>query len=441
MKARMADHVRAASRRYERAGWSVVDQSIVSACNFMSVLLLARFLPPAEFGAFVLAQTGLLLVTGLQTSLLTQPHNVLGARLQGDAYRRFTGALVLAQLLAGALLSAVLVLIGAAVYRYGDAAAGVVVLALAGAALPWMAQEFVRRVMYTTSDTRRAAANDLLCYGLQLAGVWLLVREARAEQLSAVSALSIFGGSSLVAALFGVWQLRREIGFAAGARFGASLRRAWAQVWHFGRWLLAQNVTVWLGANGHAWLVGALLGVEAVGLYRAAIHLVNVINPLRQAAFAYLPARGSVAYQSGGHAGLWRWVRRISPRLTLALLPFVVVLVAMPEAMLALVYGDRFAGLGLGPILALATLAQTISFLRYPMECAVLATGATRSLFQIHLLPIVLLPTLGTALIASFGLLGVPWSMLLISGVLFIVTCLVYRQLMVPALPAAVQRG
>lgn len=434
LTSRMTARARAAARRYDRAGWSVIDQSIVSASNFISVLLLARFLPAAEFGVFALAQTALLLATSMQTSLLTQPHNVLGAALKGGEYRRFTGALVLAQLLAATLLCAALVGVGLALRRFGDAATGGIVLALAGAAPAWMAQDFVRRVLYTTSDSRRATANDLLCYGLQLGGVALLVRTAYA---SAASALAVFGASSLVAAVFGAWQLRRQIEFGRGAQLRAQLRQTWSQVWDFGRWLVAQNVTVWLGANGHAWVVGGLLGAEAVGLYRAAIHLVNVLNPLRQATFAYLPARAAMAYRSRGRGGLPRWVRGISSRLALPLLPFVLVLVLFPERMLALVYGDRFAGMGLGPILALATLAQAVSFLRYPMELAVLATGATRQLFLIHLLPVVLLPTLGTALIAGLGLMGVPWSMLSISGVLFIVTCVVYRQQLVPALPAA----
>lgn len=428
---------RVLSRRYRRVGWSVIDQSIVSASNFVSVLLLARFLPAAEFGAFVLAQTGLLLVTSLQTSLLTQPHNVLGARLRGEEYRRFTGALVLAQLLAAALVCAALAMIGVVLWGFGEANAARVVMALAAAALPWMAQEFVRRVLYTTSDTRQAALNDLLCYALQIAGVWLVVRDTRAEQLTAVSALAVFGASSFVAALFGAWQLRRRVLL----EFSARARQTWAQVWHFGRWLLAQNVTVWLGANGHAWLVGALLGAEAVGLYRAAIHLVNVINPLRQAAFAYLPSRASVTYQNRGHVGLLRWVRGIVPRIAVPILPFALMLVVFPEQALTWVYGDRFAGLGLAPILALATLAQTISFLRYPMEVAVLATGATRALFCIHLLPVVLLPILGVTLIGSLGLIGVPWSMLAISVALFAVTCLVYRQQMTPTLPALAQGG
>lgn len=422
--------------KYRRAGWSVIDQSIVSAANFLSILLLARFLPPAQFGVFVLAHTGLLLLTSLQTSLVTQPHNILGAKLAAQEYRRFTGALLAVQLAAGVLVCLILALAGVVMRRYFSAEAGGALLALSLAAPPWMAQEFVRRVLYTRSESRSAAVNDLLSYGLQLLGVGLLVRHGGPELLKASSALLIFGASSLAALLLGLWQLRGHLGFEARA-FGQRLRAVWAQVWEFGRWLLAQNVVTWMGANGHAWVVGALLGAESVGLYRAAIHLVNIINPLRQAAFAYLPARASVAFQASGHAGLAHWVKHVSTRLFLPLAPVAVVLIVLPEQVLGLVYGGKFAGLGLGAILALATVAQIIAFLKFPMEVAVMSMGSPRSLFLVNLLPVALLMTAGVALIVALGIWGVPLSSILISSVLFLSTWLVYRRLVNPALPAA----
>jgi O-antigen/teichoic acid export membrane protein len=190
-----------------------------------------------------------------------------------------------------------------------------------------------------------------------------------------------------------------------------------------------------MGANGHAWVVGGMLGAQAVGLYRAAIHLVNVINPLRQAAFSYLPSRGSVAFKTGGYDGLSAWVKRMSSWLFLPLFPVAFVLIVFPEKILGLVYGDKFAGQGLGVILALATVAQIIAFFRFPMEVAVLSIGSSRSLFYVNLLPVVLLATAGVALIASFGIVGVPLSGMVIGVVLFIATYVVYRRLMDVGIP------
>lgn len=68
--------------RYGGAGWSVVDQSFVSASNFLAIYLLAQAMAPAEFGVFMLAYTGLLFMTSLQNAFITEPHNYLAASLQ-----------------------------------------------------------------------------------------------------------------------------------------------------------------------------------------------------------------------------------------------------------------------------------------------------------------------------------------------------------------------
>ncbi|MBI3897910.1 MAG: oligosaccharide flippase family protein [Gammaproteobacteria bacterium] len=420
-------------RNYHAASWSLIDQSIVSLANFLSVLLLARFMAAAEFGGFVLAQTGLLLVTSLQTSLLTQSHNVLGAKLKGKCYRRFTGAVIVMQIVAGLGVCLLLALAGCGLFLSGARANGILWMTLAAAAFPWMAQEFVRRVLYTRSAARAAAMNDVICYGLQLIGVLLLVRYLSTSSLTAVAVLLVFGGSSLIAVLFGVYQLRDHVEFAWRVRFQRRLRASTARVWRFGGWLLAQNVTTWFGANGHAWVVGALLGTEVVGLYRAAIHLVNLINPLRQAAFVYLPARASLMFAANGYTGLACWVRHVGTRLLLLLAPLVLLLVVFPEQLLRLMYGGKFSGMGLGLILALAAAAQAISFARYPLEVAVLAAGEPRRLFHINLLSIALLLTCGIGLIVSFGIVGIALSMLLISIVLYIATAVIYRRVLHPA--------
>jgi len=402
----------------------------MSAANFLSILLLARFMSAAEFGVFVLAHTGLLLMTNLQNALVTQPHNILGAKREAGDYARFTGVLVLVQILASFVLCALIAMVGYIAWRYYAETFGGVLMALAGAAMPWMAQEFVRRVLYTQNETRAAALNDVVSYGLQLLGIVALMFYGRENEITASLALFVFGASSFIAVLLGVWQLREHVSFGWRDGFRDRFSKTVAEVWGFGKWLVAQSITTWMGANGHAWVVGGMLGAQAVGLYRAAIHLVNVINPLRQAAFSYLPSRGSVAFKTGGYDGLSAWVKRMSSWLFLPLFPVAFVLIVFPEQILGLVYGDKFSGQGLGIILALATVAQIIAFFRFPMEVAVLSIGSSRSLFYVNLLPVVLLATVGVALIASFGIVGVPLSGMVIGVVLLIATYVVYRRLM-----------
>lgn len=413
-------------------GWALGDQFVVSAANFLTVYLFARHLDTSHFGAFMLAYVGLQLLTSMQSAFLTQPHNVLAAALPQVEYRRFTGALMLMQICACAAVGVAFVLGGWLVWHVWSPAAGSVVIALAIAAVPWLGQEFVRRVLYTRGESRAAAQNDFVTYGLQLAGAFML-GWWWGEHAAPEAALAVLGGSSFAGALMGLWQLRRHVRFGRGSV--TSFARTWNEVWHFGKWLIGQNTLTWLGSQGHTWIVGLLLGAEQVGFYRAAIHLSNVTNLVRQAAVSYLPARGSLAYHNGGASGLSQWVRHAWWWLLGALAPFCIVLVGFPGWALAVAYGDRYSTPELALILALSTAAQCILFIKYPFDIGLLALRKTKAIFYIHLIPVALLFTSGVALIYFLGILGVPLSGILISAVLLLATWRIYTRLVQEAHP------
>jgi O-antigen/teichoic acid export membrane protein len=418
--------VKRAFGKLRGAGWALFDQCVVSGANFLTIYLFARYLDAVHFGAFMLAHTGLLLLTNLQQALLVHPHNVLAAPLARPDYQRFTGALVLAQLSFCAGVCAVLGASGWLVARAYSPKAGGVLLALAIAAVPWMGQEFTRRVLYTRGESRAATINDAVTYGLQLMGAVALVGAWR-DLASPQAALYVLGGSSLVGVLIGLWQLRDHVRID-GRGMPASCTRTLAEVWNFGRWLIAQNAVAWFGAQGHSWVVAFLLGAEQVGIYRAATHLINLMNPVFQACCTYLPARGSLAYHAGGAAGLSQWVRRSLWMMAVALLPFGVVLAGFPGQVLDLAYGEKFTGTNLALILALGTVSQFIGFWKYPFDLGLLALRSTKSIFYAYLIPVVLLLTSGAALIHFLGILGVPLSGIVIHSAVLIATWLAYRK-------------
>lgn len=427
--ARFAGHgdIRRRFARLSGAGWALTDQGIVSAGNFLTVYLFARGLGTREFGILMLARTGMLLVTSMQGALITQPHNVLAATLSEPDYQRFTGALAVAQALLGAALLLILSAAGGVLRGLGLPVAGAVFLVLAVSVPPLLGQEFVRRVHYTRGAVRAAALNDALTYGLLFTGA-LAVTTAGGRHAGPGAALLVWGGSSLAGVFLGVWQLRgqvrlRHTGWAAWTG-------TWAQVWNFGKWLTAQNAAVWLGAQGHAWVVGIMLGVEQVGLYRAAMHLVNLLNPVRQAAFSYLPSRGSLAFRSGSVHGLARWVRKTAWLLTVGLTPLCLPLLAFPRELLHLAYGARYATPRLALILVLSVVGQCITFWKFPFDLGLLALRQTRAIFYANLAPVILLLTSGVALVHFFGIVGVPISGMVISCTLLLLTWGAYRRML-----------
>jgi hypothetical protein len=61
--------------------WAVTDQGLFALTNFGASILLARWLPQREFGAYAVAFSVLLLMGVVHTALLTEPMLVFGTSL------------------------------------------------------------------------------------------------------------------------------------------------------------------------------------------------------------------------------------------------------------------------------------------------------------------------------------------------------------------------
>lgn len=421
-----------ALRARSGAGLAIADQAVVSISNFATIYLLARTMPSGEFGFFVLAHTTVLLVTSLHNALLVEPQNVIGSRLDGVRYKTFLGTLTFAHLLWAMSALVLGLLVAIAAWALGATRTASISAMLGLTIVPWLAQEFIRRALYVRSKVTSALINDLVCYGLQLLAVVVLVSALGGGGPVTEQALAVLGLSSLVAAIVGTRQLRRAFGTSGWIVGAAERRQTWDEVWGLGKWLLGRNVVTWMGTNGHAWLVAALLGPGSLGVYRATIHLVNVINPLRQAAINYLPPRANRVYHSTGIRSLSRWVVRISAGIGLVLLPAVALFVIWPDWVISLAYGDKLSGEGLGSVLALAAAAQMLTFFKFPMDVAVVAMGGARQMFLISAIPVLLLLTAGVALIMKFGIVGVAMSSLVIAVTLLIATYALYKRSAAP---------
>src|SRR5437588_1846559 len=86
-------------RQLARNVWALADQVLISGTNFVTTVLVARSLSDREFGAFSVIYGVLLFCNIIQSTLITQAHNVLAATLGGHDYRCYTGSTAVQQLI------------------------------------------------------------------------------------------------------------------------------------------------------------------------------------------------------------------------------------------------------------------------------------------------------------------------------------------------------
>lgn len=122
------------------------------------------------------------------------------------------GILMLAQAIGCLVICAAFGITGLVLAHVKASETGPTIIILAATTMPWMGQEFARRVPYTRGETRSATLNDLVSYRLRLLGVPALVF-LRIDHASPETVLAVLGISSLIAALLGLWQLRHYVHF------------------------------------------------------------------------------------------------------------------------------------------------------------------------------------------------------------------------------------
>jgi O-antigen/teichoic acid export membrane protein len=323
-----------------RGAWAIADQGAVSLGNFLTTILLARLLPASEYGAFALLLGTMIFLNNLHGAAVVYPVLAKGAagdegelpKLAGDSLV-MTAALAPFWLLA---LSGVALVLGRPLLACW--AAGALVL--------WQLQETLRRALMARMRHRDALWGDALSYLGQVALVWLL---ARSGYLSLTAALAVIAATSVVAGLLQAWQVGlAEIGLA----------RAWARAKDFlraGRWILLGVFCSSFTSYFLAWTLGVLRGTEAVASLQAVTNLVGATHPiLLSVGGIIIPAVAFANARAGVGAA-----RRAALRHALLgaglLFPYLAALIAFPQWVLRLVYGEA------SPYVSLETEARMLA--------------------------------------------------------------------------------
>ena len=319
-------------RRLFRAGpelWGLLDQGLVSSVNFISIILLARTLAPADFGYFVLAFTILQSAGTLQAALITRPHNVLGALRRGSAYADYSTTAAATQGAFTATLA--LIAAGAAGIAY---AAGfshaVLFLALPPALITWQLQELGRRMLYTEDRLGGALANDVVGYGGQAATLIVLWR---VHELTAARALLTLAAWFAIGGLVVAYQLR---GTLSGKLDAASL----AANWHFGKWLGVAEVGQWFSTQFYIYLGGAIAGPITSGVLKAGQTLLGPMSVFLTFVTSYLPIVYARELEASG--SIRAKTRRAFIVILPVVVPYCVAVAVFAKPLLGFVYGHDY---------------------------------------------------------------------------------------------------
>jgi O-antigen/teichoic acid export membrane protein len=309
---------------------ALADQVVVSGCNFLTALFLARTLDSDAFGHYTLAFLVCLFLSGLHRAVFTQPMAVLQDRdrpwLQLARARALLEAHWVAIPVAGLLVAA------CGLFLYAD-------VCLIAAAILFLAclflQETARRFFYACGAHQLALWNDVISYAGQLL---LLLPLAALGYLSPASAFLAMAASSLLAFVLALRRIERA---HPEPGVDLSVTEVIEEQWPLSKWLLATVLAIWGAGQLYPFLL-APLGAVAVATFSVCLNLLNLLGLVTQSVANCVPGSAAAILQRHGKAAFRRDLLRTSLLAGCAGGVFVVAVGWLSEPVLHLLYGGRY---------------------------------------------------------------------------------------------------
>jgi len=355
--------------------WALTDQAVVSATNFLTAVMLVRFMGLREFGVFTLAWMSVLFVNSLQNALIVAPMMSIGSKQEEKDRPSYFGAVVFQEL---ALVSGCFVFVFAALKVsnnfFPHNGLQQLALPLAVSAFAYQSQDFVRRYFFATRQSRRALADDALSYLTQLPILFFL---HRAGHLNSATALWVMAGTSILGLVAG-WFWVEPIEFHL-EWIKAIARRHW----RISRWLGASSLLQWV--SGNLFLIAAPIyyGAAAAGVLKASQNLMGVTHVWFQGLDNVVPVETARHLKEGGVHSMLAYTRSILIKWGGLTLLFAIVMAAAPGFWLRLIYSPEM--IQYGYILRLYALLYVIVFLGGPLRAGLQALEFTIPIFWSYL--------------------------------------------------------
>jgi O-antigen/teichoic acid export membrane protein len=385
--------------RHSHVNWALADQTMVSGVNFLTGILLARYLGLEEFGRFTLVWMAVLFGSSIHHTMINTPMMSIGPKQSEAEAPTYYGAVIIQEVVFSCLIF--LLLFGGARLSgmlFPEWRVEGLALPLAFAALAYQLQDFIRRYFFTRGRAAAAFANDAIRYlGQVTVLIWMYM--FLPEAMDTAQVLWIIAITAAVSVGFGtIFVERIEVK-------AKTLSTMVSRHWHFSKWLTASGLMQWATANAFTIMAGALLGTWAVGALRAAQNIMGVIHILFMGLENIVPARAARKFHMEGKKALCDYLKRVAQLGGGATATLALIAAAAPELWLRLVFGLEYQGYGY--LLQCYAAIYLVMFLRFPLTAGLRAIEKPKVIFRANAWVTLLSLLAVYPLTAHLGLAGV----------------------------------
>ena len=372
----------------------LIDQGLQASVKFVAILVFARWLTQEDFGIFALATASSFLLVGVQYAIVVLPFIVscptakIAEENRGHWFWLHLMLVAVAVACLGVILT-VLTLIDSAAWLQDTAKFTLVLAPLL------LNYQFSRRYFYQTMNfglTLKMSIANFVFYGLGIAVVVFVAPTAWAAMLAYASALL----AGMAVAFFG----DRPPSY----RSAKGMFAAWSRSKSFAGWMLLSRLVRQVNFQLMSFILAALAGPASVATFTLTRSLIQPTGVLIAGVDMIDKPRAGRAYAKDGISGLQGSISRTRQFLLMSGLPYLLLLLAFANEIIALVYGPNYADFGKETRLWIAV--ALVNLLEQPLNSQMVMMRRTRVIFLCNALSACITVGLAAAFIGDHGVLG-----------------------------------
>lgn len=259
---------------FKGAAIALTDRALISVANFMVGLILAKSLPPDDYGLYTLLYAAIVTLTGFQNALITGPMRVLSVRPQGEEIAHYFNVQYGLQIILGCLLSGLAFIVAYQFHSLGLLRSVVI----AAVILLSQLQEYSRVRLLMPGTLVELLVVDLKSFGVRIG---LLLSGFLTRALTFDLALIIMAVTAAINITSRT--LKRE----PPSFSKIYISQIALHNWQFGRWLLLETIFYFASVQLFIFCTALWLDSESVAGFGAAQNILNIFNILFSGVQAY----------------------------------------------------------------------------------------------------------------------------------------------------------
>lgn len=388
------------------------DQGIVSGCNFIFGILLARLLGADLFGIYSVSWLILLFCSGIHQSFIISPMLTL-IPCSKKKFIDIRNVILLHFIFS--IMTFVFINFSLNIYIrvVPEWKLSEYILIISLVVVVFLNQDFLRRLFFVTDQVKLSVISDLI---FNIIRFILLLAVYYRFNLTLNTIYSILVISYAVSVIIFISKIKKCMNFEKLHTFKAYLKNNWK----FSKWLVGGAILQWASGNYFSIAGGLIIGSWVVGYVRIMQNLVGFLNVVLLAFENIVPIKMISIYSKKGLRSVLLYALKVLSYIEIPLIFVLMLSLQFSEEIVMIAYGKDYTEHSY--LLSWFIILYIFIFISSQFRFILRTLNDTKFIFINYILGSLIGIVLSRIIIKNIGLVGVPFGMILVQ----VVSCLFF---------------